>query len=58
LNNVITQLGYLRFTVTDMEAWRSLAGDVLGFDLNDAGNGDLYCRIDESSAGHQGRTGG
>lgn len=46
--NLITQLGYLRFTVTDSGAWRSLTSEVLGFDLTDATDaGNFYCRIDE-----------
>jgi len=43
----ITELGYLRFGVSDLDAWRGFAGEVLGLEVGDDGNAErLYLRTD------------
>lgn len=44
----VTQLGYLRFGVSNMSEWREFAKDVLGFQESGTGpNGEVYLRLDE-----------
>jgi len=46
----VTQLGYIGFSVKDLEAWRTLAGPMLGFELRERVGDDapLYLRLDEN----------
>ncbi len=43
----VTELGYLGFNVTDMDAWKDYATECVGFDVVDEGEGDrFYARMD------------
>ncbi len=42
----VSQLGYVAFSVTDLDAWRSLTTEILGLDAVPAGSG-LQLRMDE-----------
>lgn len=42
----ITELGYVRFGVSDLPAWRDFAGDLLGLQVVDKQPGKLYLRTD------------
>lgn len=42
----VTQLGYVGLQVSDMAAWRRLATEILGFEVQEEGEA-LYLRIDE-----------
>ena len=43
----ITELGYVRFGVSNLEAWRAFASDLLGLEVCDDPNGGrLFMRLD------------
>ncbi len=44
----VRALGYAGFGVKDVAAWRSFAEDVLGVAVNEAANGGLRLRVDDS----------
>ena len=45
---MITQLGYVGFAVTDLEAWEAMATKVVGLPVSSRGDdGTLYLRMDE-----------
>ncbi|MGB0544368.1 MAG: VOC family protein [Longimicrobiales bacterium] len=44
----ITELGYVRFGVSDLAAWRSFAEELLGLEVHPESEGDrLYLRLDD-----------
>ena len=44
----ITELGYARFGVSDLDAWRTFAEDVIGLEVHPESEGDrLYLRLDD-----------
>jgi 2,3-dihydroxyethylbenzene 1,2-dioxygenase len=44
----VTQLGYLGLGVSDLEAWKKHATDVLGFEIGDDSERDtVYLRMDQ-----------
>ena len=46
-NAKVTELGYLGFTITNADAWRSYAAECVGFEVLDEGEGDrFYLRMD------------
>ena len=42
----ITELGYVRFGVSDLEAWRAFATDLIGLEVSEEDDGRLYLRND------------
>jgi len=42
----IKALGYLGFSISDSEAWRNYAENILGVSITEKENGDMYLRID------------
>ncbi|MCW1384358.1 biphenyl-2,3-diol 1,2-dioxygenase [Novosphingobium sp. KCTC 2891] len=45
--SVVTELGYLGLSVSDLAAWRAYAAEVVGMEVVDEGEGDrLYLRMD------------
>ncbi|MEU4650144.1 VOC family protein [Nocardia fluminea] len=45
--NHVSSLGYVGLNVTDLDAWRALATDVLGLSAQETDNGGLRLRCDE-----------
>lgn len=44
--SVVTELGYLGLSVSDLAAWRAYAAEVAGMEVVDEGEGDrLYLRM-------------
>ena len=44
----ITELGYVRFGVSDLEAWRTFAEEFIGLEVHPESEGDrLYLRLDD-----------
>ena len=44
----ITELGYARFGVSDLEAWRSFVEEYIGLEVHPESEGDrLYLRLDD-----------
>ena len=44
----ITELGYARFGVSDLDAWRSFAEEMIGLEVHPESEGDrLYLRMDD-----------
>jgi 2,3-dihydroxybiphenyl 1,2-dioxygenase len=44
---VVTQLGYIGYQVSDRDAWRRLATEIIGFEVAESGDSPMYLRIDE-----------
>ncbi len=42
----VTELGYVRFGVSDLEEWRAFATDLIGLEVSEAGDGRLSLRND------------
>ena len=44
----ITELGYVRFGVSNLEAWRTFAEEFIGLEVHPESEGDrLYLRLDD-----------
>ena len=43
----IRRLGYAVFAATDLEAWRSFGGDLLGLEVEPGTEGELFLRMDD-----------
>lgn len=44
--NGVTELGYVRFGVADLDAWRAFATDLIGLEVSEEADGCLYLRND------------